>query len=800
MGVARRSGAIQYTSEVLSRLWDAERVKRAAAAAAAEAEAAVAAAAAALAAPAQVDASTGDMGGSKAATTVVAVDDAIQADLGKNVGVQATLTESASVISMGARTDASSSHHGSYGSASSGSASASEPASACSTCSGSVTPVVDAAVGVVVSDTVVPRQAPTEDEAVSAVAPMLCDPRAIEAADSASRVAAPSADLHAPAAAPIKAEPGSAEPEIAPAPAAPDGTSTGTGAKPRQLPAVIDGPTTKYQLNSPPPTARRRQVAVPISTDTVPMRKQSHAHGAAAAGAERATRPRAGSTEVKSKRQSLPRAQPFSSTGASLGFLAFNLTCGVLSLSAAASLLSAAAWYDDNQAMLSGGSGSGSKELSNRMDREVRFAYVSFLVFTLASIVLTGAIAAWAGVVWTRSRGIKAARSWEGAVALVTVILSVLSVSIPPRLGIGLAATRLAFSALAFGLSVPFTLLLVRRWHRDAHYTQLQRKVERTVGAGPGTGLPARRPNVVELAASLLQRLRHMLPHAFLGSTRPIEPTTVRVWKAVSRPPSFGSQLLTFIRRAWLQEMSRMPTTLTVLCLLAAVGGIVGLVFRSVNFMSWTVRLLLVEIIIFLVAATTCASHIAAERALNKHERAVGVSVSASFLARQLVSIPSMVLQPYFFLLIYLASGRIYAAPAQQLGLLICLGFAGGGLGTLTAAVFTKVPYLVVCVLAIFIAVFNSFSPTFETLRALGLTDAIAHATLAWSPIRWASEGMLLSEIEGLPVGWVPRKQFLLKQYEFQPANLSTGQVYVWPLLFGLLMRAAALVALEIGG
>ena len=58
----------------------------------------------------------------------------------------------------------------------------------------------------------------------------------------------------------------------------------------------------------------------------------------------------------------------------------------------------------------------------------------------------------------------------------------------------------------------------------------------------------------------------------------------------------------------------------------------------------------------------------------------------------------------------------------------------------------------------------RSFSPSFSTIQALGLTYEGARALLAWSPVRWVSEGLLLAELRSLPPGWNSRREFLMWQ------------------------------------
>ena len=193
-----------------------------------------------------------------------------------------------------------------------------------------------------------------------------------------------------------------------------------------------------------------------------------------------------------------------------------------------------------------------------------------------------------------------------------------------------------------------------------------------------------------------------------------------------------------------------------------------------------------------LTASTSGVAVIASERDLSGHESKAGLSVTAYFLARQLVSLPFVVLQPFFFLVTYIQAGETYASWPNQLGVLACLAFAASGLGCAVATFFFKSPYLVTCILTIFVGVFNSYSPQFETLEALGFSKEGARYLLAWSPVRWASEGMLLAEVEGLPPGMAAKRDFLIKQYDFQFANLSSGQVFIWPIVFGFIARLLA--------
>lgn len=51
-------------------------------------------------------------------------------------------------------------------------------------------------------------------------------------------------------------------------------------------------------------------------------------------------------------------------------------------------------------------------------------------------------------------------------------------------------------------------------------------------------------------------------------------------------------------------------------------------------------------------------------------------------------------------------------------------------------------------------------------------------------------------EAEGLPPGWQVQREFLLKQYNYQLSSLTTGAVFIWPVLFGILARTAAAVGL----
>jgi len=267
---------------------------------------------------------------------------------------------------------------------------------------------------------------------------------------------------------------------------------------------------------------------------------------------------------------------------------------------------------------------------------------------------------------------------------------------------------------------------------------------------------------------------------------------------AVGQPPGFRSQLATFVRRAWLQDVARLPTTVGVLLLLMVVGAVVGAAFSSVSIMSWTVRSLMIILIVFLSAATSGAGLIAAERELSQHEADAGTSITAALLGRQLVALPVTVLQPFMFLVLYAETAGTAASWPAQLGLLTCLAFAGGGLGMLVALAVPRSPYLATCILSVAVAVFNSFSPTLRQLEELGMSPGAAEATLSWSPVRWAAEGLLVADLVGLPDGWAQPRSWMLDQYRFRVAHLTSGACYVNPLLFGLATRMAVVALLSL--
>lgn len=155
--------------------------------------------------------------------------------------------------------------------------------------------------------------------------------------------------------------------------------------------------------------------------------------------------------------------------------------------------------------------------------------------------------------------------------------------------------------------------------------------------------------------------------------------------------------------------------------------------------LSWTVKFLLVELIVMLTAATSGVTVVVAEKELSEHEAAAGTSILAYALAKQLVSLPLISLQPFFFLLAYIQGGEPYARWEMQFALLFVLAFAGSGLGNLVGVFAKKSPYLLVCIISIFVGVFNSYSPQFETLQAIGMSEAGARALLSWSPLRWCA-------------------------------------------------------------
>jgi hypothetical protein len=98
----------------------------------------------------------------------------------------------------------------------------------------------------------------------------------------------------------------------------------------------------------------------------------------------------------------------------------------------------------------------------------------------------------------------------------------------------------------------------------------------------------------------------------------------------------------------------------------------------------------------------------------------------------------------------------------------------------------------------VFVGVFNSYSPMFSTIEALGFTPDGARALLAWSPMRWTSEGLLLAEVDGLPPGWAAQRAFLPRQYGYTGlSSLYTSAVYGWPFLAGVVTRLAAVGVLQ---
>lgn len=865
VGVARRAGALQYTTEVLARIWAQRREAAAAAAAAAGASSAAGGGQDPKQAAAVADAATATAG----VAVAVVSDAATQVGSGVPVAVQ--------VSSPPPSTAASYHHHrrGSGaptrcpscgGSSTRSDPTTSEPASVCSTCASS------------------PSAHPSGD-AATAQRPIAAEPPLVQPQGGAPGKGAP------PAAVDVTPAPPAAPAEPAPTAAAASAASEAGGSA---APPAPGGPPlaleahpapTLYQLHSPPPTARRRQVAVPVGAppggtpraagsgadaakgaalgpgatgieapsppDTAAAtRRSTHSPGdpptssappsAATTGAPASLTARmaAACRARRGRARGAPTLPPFSSTGASLALTAVGVTCGVLAVACAAVLQGAASWAasDGAAALLRQGGGAppgggpsvSGADLGARLAREAARAYNGFLATCLVSVALSLALAGWAGALWTRRAGLAAARSPAGGLAVGGALCGTLAMAMPPSPSPVVAAARLAFAGCALAVSLPLAGVLTHRWARDAEYTRLRQQLARIggdEGGGKGTplALPARPPAgaggahsrgggtsggdfataATAAAAACLRAARGCCTPAATATVRACRPRRppgfVRAWQAEARSPSFASQLRTLTRRAWLQDVGRLRTTMGVCVLMCVIGAGVGLVFRSVDYRSWVVRLLLVEIIVFLAAATTAAGHAAGERALNRHERALGASPSAAFLARQLATLPTVALQALFFVTGYLSGGRIYGAPGQQLGVLLALGFAGSGLGALVAVVAPRSVFLIVAIAAVGVCVFNSFSPTFPTLRALGLSPGAATAMLAWSPIRWAAEGLLLSEIQGLPGGWAARRAVLLAQYEYTPAHLTRGDVYWWPVLFGVFARAAAWTGLLAG-
>ena len=236
----------------------------------------------------------------------------------------------------------------------------------------------------------------------------------------------------------------------------------------------------------------------------------------------------------------------------------------------------------------------------------------------------------------------------------------------------------------------------------------------------------------------------------------------------MARPAGWLRQGGACLWRGGMQEAAAVQKHVIVLVSLLIVGGVVGLVFRAVSWEAWSVKLLLVELSLALSAASMGASSLAAEPALAAHEARAGLNVVAAFAARQLVCALLVCLQPLVFLCFYVPASQPFASWLMQLELLEALCWAASGLGAFAAACSPGSPFLAATIASVFISVFNSFSPSFDTISALGLSFDGARALLAWSPVRWVSEGLMLAELQALPPGWMPRRQFLMWQCEWR--------------------------------
>ena len=593
---------------------------------------------------------------------------------------------------------------------------------------------------------------------------------------------------------------------------------------------------------SPPLTARRRvqqQVAVAVRAAGAGGGGGAHSSASHRSGADGSKRGRkaavaavaATNTAVTATAAAATNTAPstarvltqrlvalpaFSATSASLALAAVGVAASLLALCASVALLQGAAWLRAHAPVLSDGGGSA---LTGGLDAdEARFAAAMLLACTLLAVGATALLAAWSGALVTtraaplpRSSGATGRRRvtcvlhqhWKGRAAAAAAACSVAALSIPASTSVPLAAARVAFCALALAAETALVALALRMWHRDAQYARLRSAVAKLGGQHaasqhtggrqqPGGPLAAAWWGTTGACAAWARAL-----HRRTCARRPVPPPLLCLL-AAGQPPSFRSQLCTFMRRAWLQEVAKLPQTVGVLLLLAAVGAVVGAAFSSVAIMSWTVRTLMVIIIVFLAAATSGAGLVAAERELSQHEADAGTSITAALLGRQLVALPAMVLQPFFFLLLYIETAGAAGSWPAQLGLLVSLSFAGGGLGMVVALLVPRSPFLATCILSVFVAVFNAFSPTFETLEKLGLSPGAAEATLSWSPVRWAAEGLLVADLVGLPDGWAAQRSWMLSQYRFHISSLTSGACYINMVLFGLATRLAALALLQL--
>lgn len=585
--------------------------------------------------------------------------------------------------------------------------------------------------------------------------------------------------------------------------AADDGTGRkGAASPPPPIPSPIDGPTTAASDVAKPPAVALATTLRWLARPAVSGRRTARATAAAL------RLPDAGLAIVTATARAL---------------------VAVLAVGAAVALQMQNAWQ--LSAAVGGAAASSTQSIQRdlaaveaQLDAERRATYIAFVVLALLWLAGgCGLLGASATVQLAPARRLLSCGLRPGAdaravaVAAATCGALAIAIALPPLRSVPLASARVAFAVLAACGEAAAWALAAVRWHRDQELAGLRVKLAAKAGQGDDWDFAPPPPTAAGGGAGGRQRAGWLaataavavaawaavaqLPRRSLTCCRHTSSTAPPPAAAVTarKPPPFRVQFAAFLRRAWLQELAAIPVTAGVLLLLAVVGAAVGAVFRGVSWLSWSVRLLLVELIIMLSASTSGVTVVVSERALAEHEAGAGASIGAYALARQLVSAPTiLLLQPFFFLVPYVQGGEPFASFTVQLGLLACLAFAASGIGNVIGVAAPRAPYLLACIAIVFVGVFSSYSPTFATLETLGFSPDGARALLAWAPMRWVSEGLLLAEVQGLPPGWAAQRAFLPKQYGYYGlSSLTSGAVYGWPFLAGVVTRLAAVAVLH---